>query len=280
MTQQIASEHDRAARAECKRQVSRKLPMLAAVAATMLATATVSPAQQAHENWIGTWSASPQPVWGADFPVPTNMPRNLRDQTLRQIAHVSLGGRRVRVVLSNEYGDRPLVIGAAHLALAAEGPAIAQGSDRVLTFDGQQAATIPPGAPMISDPVALDVRPLSNLAVSLYFPETTPLSTMHWEGVQTAYIAAGDHAGDAKPEVAGTMKARAFLSEIMVDAAPDATAIVTFGDLITDGADSTTDANHRWPDFLAERLHQSGKLVSGTERGHFRCKSSQRPYGR
>jgi lysophospholipase L1-like esterase len=120
---------------------------------------------------------------------------------------------------------------------------------------------------MISDPVTLDVPALGNLAVSLYFSETTPLSTVHWEGVQTAYIAAGDHSGDTKPDVAGTMKSRAFLSEIMVDASPDATALVTFGDSITDGANSTPDADHRWPDFLAERLHQSGKPVAVVNEG-------------
>ncbi|HJS85523.1 MAG TPA: GDSL-type esterase/lipase family protein, partial [Acetobacteraceae bacterium] len=229
----------------------------------LAATGASAQPQAVREVWIGTWAASPQPVWGADFPVPLNMPRNLRDQTLRQIAHVSLGGHRVRVVLSNEYGDRPLVIGAAHVALAGDGSAIADGSDRVLTFGGQTSVAIPPGAPMISDPVALDVKPLGNLAVSLYLPETTPLSTMHWEGVQTAYItASGNHTGDLKLDGANTMKSRAFLSEIMVNAPAGAQAVVTFGDSITDGADSTPDANRRWPDDLAERLRKSGKDVA------------------
>ncbi|MBV8938032.1 MAG: SGNH/GDSL hydrolase family protein [Alphaproteobacteria bacterium] len=225
-------------------------------------------AAQSQEAWIGTWAASPQPVWGADFPVPLNMPRNLRDQTLRQIAHVSLGGHRVRVVLSNEYGDRPLVIGAAHVALADEGSAITDGSDRALTFGGRASVAIPPGAPIVSDPVTLDVPPLGNLAISLYLPETTPLSTMHWEGVQTAYItASGNHVGDAKIDAAETIKSRAFLSEIMVDAPADAQAVVTFGDSITDGADSTPDANRRWPDDLAGRLRKSGKGVAVLNEG-------------
>jgi hypothetical protein len=114
-------------------------------------------AQPRGEDWIGTWAASPQPVWGPDFPVALNMPRNLRNQTLRQIVHVSIGGNRVRVVLSNEYGDRPMRIGAAHTALAGEASEIEQGSDRPLTFGGQTAVTIPPGAPMVSDPVDLTV---------------------------------------------------------------------------------------------------------------------------
>ena len=178
---------------------------------------------------------------------------------MRQIAAVSIGGNRVRVVLSNEYGSKPLVIGAAHVALAGSGAAIVPGSDRALSFDGHSSVTIPPGAPVISDPVDLIVAPLSNVTVSLFLPEQTPLTTFHWEGVQTAYISPeGNFAGDAEMKADSTIKARVFLSGIMVDAAPHARAIVTFGDSITDGANSTPDANHRWPDILARRLNQAG----------------------
>ena len=109
-------------------------------------------------EWIGTWSASPQAVWEADFFAPVGIPRSLRDQTVRQIARVSLGGSQVRVELSNEYGEHPLVIGAAHVALAGKGAAIVPGSDRALTFGGSPSVTIPPGAPVLSDPVELTVR--------------------------------------------------------------------------------------------------------------------------
>ena len=137
-----------------------------------------------------------------------------------------------------------------------------------MTFGGRASVAIPPGAPIVSDPVTLDVPPLGNLAISLYLPETTPLSTMHWEGVQTAYItASGNHVGDAKVDAAETIKSRAFLSEIMVEAPAEAQAVVTFGDSITDGADSTPDANRRWPDDLAERLRKSGKGVAVLNEG-------------
>jgi lysophospholipase L1-like esterase len=119
--------------------------------------------------------------------------------------------------------------------------------------------TIPPGAPVISDPVDLAVAPLGSVAVSLYFPDQTPLTTFHWEGVQTAYISPeGNFVGDADLKSDSTLKSRLFLDAIMVDAAPKARAIVTFGDSITDGANSTVDANHRWPDVLARRLVQAG----------------------
>ena len=247
------------------------LVALAGVAALLAGlVAAPAPAQQGADtgDWIGTWTASPQPVWDADFFAPVGIPRALRNQTLRQIARVSLGGSRIRVVISNEYGSRPLVIGAAHVALGDDGVTIVPGSDRALTFSGQPSATIPPGAPMISDPVDLTVAPLGSVAVSLFLPEITPTTTWHNEGVQTAYISGeGNFAGDVEFEPAETIQSRIFLSGIMVDAAPDARAIVTFGDSITDGATSTPDANHRWPDFLAERLHAAGARVAVLNQG-------------
>jgi lysophospholipase L1-like esterase len=219
-------------------------------------------------DWIATWAASPQPWWDADFFAPIDVPRSLRNQTVRQIARVSLGGSRVRVELSNEYGSDPLVIGAAHVALAGDGSAIVAGSDRPLTFGGRASVTVPPGAPILSDPVDLEVPALGSVAVSLYFPEITPTSTFHWEGVQTAYISGeGSFAGEPDFEAAQTITSRIFLSEIMVDAPPDARAIVTFGDSITDGATSTVDANHRWPDFLAGRLNEADARVAVINQG-------------
>ena len=129
---------------------------------------------------------------GAGFLRADRFPRNLWNQTIRQVARVSLGGSQVRVVISNEYGTAPLVVGAAHVALSDGGAAIKAGSDRALTFSGNPSVTIPPGAPAISDPVDLDVAPLGSVAVSLYFPEVAPTTTMHWDGRQTAYIVAGD----------------------------------------------------------------------------------------
>ena len=102
--------------------------------------------------------------------------------------------------------------------------------------------------------------PLSSLAVSLFLPETTPVSTMHWEGVQTATIAQGNHVGDEQITPESTVMGRAFLTGIMVDQPQGgATAVVAFGDSITDGAESTPDANRRWPDVLAERLQEAGR---------------------
>jgi lysophospholipase L1-like esterase len=227
-------------------------------AAALAAALIVTGAAARAEDWIGTWTASVQPVWEPDFPVPTNIPRNLWDQTIRQTVRVSLGGKQVRVVLTNEYGTQPLLIGAAHVALADKGAAIVAGSDRKLTFGGKDSIEIPPGAPAVSDPIALDVAPLGKLSVSLFLPKTSPTSSIHWDGHDTAYIVSGDQtaAADFKPD--STIVSRIFLSGVMVDATPDARAIVTFGDSITDGDGSTVDGFDRWPDNLAARFSKAG----------------------
>jgi lysophospholipase L1-like esterase len=226
--------------------------LCALTAALAASTAFAAPSS----DWIGAWSASVQPLWAPDFPLPIGLPRSFWLQTLRQTVRTSVGGHKLRVVLSNEYGDAALPVGAAHIAVSDGGAKIKDGSDRALTFGGKANVSIPPGAREISDPVDLDAPALSSLSVSLYFAETAPVTTVHWEGVQTAYIAGGNHVGDADLKPDQTSHARAFISEILVDAAPGARAIVTYGDSITDGANSTPDANHRWPDILAERLQK------------------------
>ena len=204
--------------------------------------------------WIGSWTASPQPIWGQDFAFPTNIPATLQNQTVRQVARISLGGQRIRIVLSNEYGSRPLLIGAAHIALGGTGSAIVAGTDRPITFGGKASAIVPPGAPLVSDPVDLAVAPLASVAVSVFLPGETHATTFHWDGRQTAYLVKGNQVATERIKTDSTTGARIFLSGIQVEAAAPAGAVVVIGDSITDGNGATIDANARWPDFLASRL--------------------------
>ena len=256
------------------RRTAGRLP--GAIAAAVFAAALMSGfavlptgAQAADAgDWIETWTASPQPVWDPDFFAPVNIPRSLRNQTIRQVARVSLGGNRVRVELSNVYGKDAMVIGTAHVALAGTGVAVTPGSDRVLTFGGRPSITVPPGAEVLSDPVDLPVAPLGSVAVSLFLPAITPTTTWHNDARQTAYISGeGDFSGEPGFQPAQTIQSRIFLSGIMVDAAPGTRSVVMFGDSITDGDGSTPDANHRWPDVLAERLNKAGAKVAVLNEG-------------
>ena len=181
--------------------------------------------------------------------------------TLRQIVHTSIGGSTVRVRLSNEIGTQPLVIGAAHVAVRSTGSGIASGSDRTLTFGGRASVTIPPGAPALSDPVPLDVAASSDLAISVYLPNAVTGTTFHGVALQTNYIASGGNftSAAALPSAA-TTQSWFFLTAVNVGASQRADAIVTLGDSITDGVQSTPDTNHRWPNVLAERLQARRNL--------------------
>lgn len=183
-------------------------------------------------------------------------------QTLRLVIHTSLGGPKVRIWLSNRFGGEPLRIGAAHVAVsaytdplaAADGSAVRPETDRALQFEGRDSVTIPTGATIVSDPVALDVPLLSDLAVSLYFPDHTNVTTFHGGAQQTSFAATGN--ATQAPSLQGTSWAlHSWYVLTGVDVyAPGSSAVVVLGDSITDGNHSTLNANHRWPDDLAARL--------------------------
>ena len=224
-------------------------------------TAAVLASALSTTPWQTTWFAAPQPTWDSSFILPTNIPASLSGQTVREVVRTSVGGRHVRVQFSNRYGATPLSIGAASIAVAGEGNAIVPGSSHPLTFHGHASVVVPPGAPVVSDPVAFPVGPLTRLAVSTYFPATTPLTTFHWGDQQTASIGTGDVMQLTDIHDATAMRGRAFLTGVLVDAQPNARTVIAFGDSITDGNGSTRDANRRWPDALAQRVAGSGVAV-------------------
>ena len=233
----------------------RNLPVSCPIAVLSLMLATVAPARSpvaATDHWVASWGAAQQ------IPEPQNAlpPAQAGNVTLRQIVHLSLGGERVRVRLSNAFGTQPLVIGAAHVARAAKPgtSAIVPGSDTALTFGGRTAVTIPAGAAYVSDPVALDAPNGADLAISLYLPEAAARQTGHPGSRSTSFVVADNHVGDASLAGAAPIEHWYQISDVEVAATADARAIVAIGDSITDGHASTTDGNTRWPDLLAARL--------------------------
>ena len=215
---------------------------------------------QLGARWVGTWTASPQ---APEPPIILATPAQFDNQTIRQIVHISVGGSRMRVRLSNEYGRTPLVVGSAHIArqLAGNGASIMPGTDRTLTFGGRTGVTIPAGAPVLSDPVDLDAPALSNLAISIHLPKPTLSSTFHSLGVQTTYVSSqGDFTAAGTLPTASTTTSWFFLSGVSVATRRPPAAIVALGDSITDGYASTVDANQRWPNLLAARLQATPGL--------------------
>jgi lysophospholipase L1-like esterase len=224
-----------------------------AVAAIVLLAAWTAQAQQ--PAWVGSWGASPLPPSPGGGPFPATP--GFSDQTVRQVVRLSAGGERVRLRFTNEYGAKPVTIGAARVALAEGAEGVKAGSEHAVTFDGQAAAMIAANAPLLSDPIDLKVDDLAMLSVSVYFKGDTGPCTCHATGMQATFVSApGDFTkGTFTP--AQTLQQRVFLSGVEV-LASNARAVVVLGDSISDGVGSTAGANRRWPDLLAERLNERG----------------------
>jgi lysophospholipase L1-like esterase len=211
------------------------------------------------QRWVASWGASQQ------VPEPQNElpPDDLRDATLRQIVHLSVGGSAVRVHVTNAFGTEALQFTSVHIArpLSSSSAAIDPVSDRSLTFAGQPAVTVPPGAEFVSDPVDYSVGPLSDLAVTFHLDLPPARETGHPGSRATSYYVHGDTVSAATLGEASHVDHWYQLSEIDVEAGPKAASgaasVVALGDSITDGHGATTNSNDRWTDVLAARLQSS-----------------------
>ncbi len=183
-----------------------------------------------------------------------SLPASVEDQTVRMVAHTSIGGKAFRVEIQNAAGAQPLEVGSAHVARYKGDGAIVPGTDHALTFSGSESFVVPPGVLLLSDPVNMELAPFSDVAVSLYIPKNVASPTSHVPSVHTGYISKGNVAGnETMPEPTKTWT-YLWLTGIDVLAPADAWAIVAYGDSITDGFQTTVDANAMWPSMLAKRL--------------------------
>ncbi|MEO6897721.1 MAG: SGNH/GDSL hydrolase family protein [Caldimonas sp.] len=219
-------------------------------------------AKHTPTSWSPSWIASTQPLWSGNFVLPLGLPFQYSQQTIRQVARLSIGGARLRVVISNEESTAPLHIGAARVARHGDGSAILKITDRPLFFGGRPEVTVPAGARLVSDPVDLPLPALAELAVSLYLPRPSQPAGFHFDARETAYMADGDLTGAERlPEEATQWSTRVYVSGLIVETPSPPTTVVAFGDSLTDGNGSTPGANTRWPDALAERMVGRGVAV-------------------
>jgi lysophospholipase L1-like esterase len=219
--------------------------------------ATAAPVDDASNQWVATWTAS------ADRNNSIGNPQFFNaGTTIRQVVHVSVGGDRVRVRFTNEFGTAPVTIGPVHVALSAGGAKTMSNTDHTLTFAGKNTVTLYPGAPILSDPVDMTLAQFADLAISFYLPDATQAQTVHQLAVQTAYVSSGDNTAAPDQPSPEKWTNRFFLSGVIVDTHAVTPAVVTFGDSITDGALSTVDANHRWPDYLSMLLNAGSQRNS------------------
>lgn len=219
------------------------LRLLAACAVLVFATTL-----PAAERWVGTWATAPM----AEAPGPDTPA--LADATFRQVIHVSMGGSKVRLRLSNAFGTSALTLRGVHVALAAPDGAIQPGTGRALTFSGRPTVTIPAGASFVSDPLDFPLAPQADVAISIHFAQLPEKLTAHPGARTHSYLQAGDALTATTLPEAKKSTRWYFISalDVLTDS-PAAAAVVLLGDSITDGYGTTTDKNNRWPDEFVRR---------------------------
>lgn len=222
-------------------------------AATLLAAGLMlagAAAQAPQPHWVASWGSSQMALDSKTRLDPTTM----SGASLRQIVHLSIGGKALRLKLSNAFGPTPLRISAVHIALAVSpgDSAIDPTTDRAVTFDGKPDVIVPAGAEYVSDAVALDVPALANLAITIRFADAPAGQTGHPGSRTTSFLAPGGGVGDdAMPDA---VRIDRWFQIATVEVAAEAKAIAIVGDSITDGYKTSTDGNDRWTDVFAERL--------------------------
>ncbi len=216
--------------------------------ATALALFTVSVHAQTV-SWVGTWATAPM-HGDADA--------HLTGTTLRQIVHTSVAGDQLRIEISNLFGDHPLHIEDAHVALHGTGSSIVAGSDHQICFGGQTSVVIAPGSKIRSDAVAMVLPALADLAVSFYVSSQSGPITYHPAAHQTNYITAGDAGPQSDLPDAKRTGSIYFLTNVDVRGRSATGAVVTLGASITEGYSATDNTPNRWPDVLAQRLARMG----------------------
>ncbi|MDH6626117.1 lysophospholipase L1-like esterase [Streptomyces sp. LBL] len=223
--------------------------VLLGTAGGLPARAEAGPAPATRRSWTGTWEAA------ASGTVPA-----LPGTSIRNVVHISAGGRAARVRITNRLGTAPLELGAVTVALQENGapksPNAVAGTMHTATFRGAASVTVPTGEDVVTDPVPLAVPSGANLLITVYTPTDAGPATYHRSALQTNFLApTGDHAtdddGSAYTQTTGSWY---YVTGVDVLGSRATGSVVTLGDSITDGSGSTSSANRRWPDRLAERL--------------------------
>lgn len=235
----------------------RKLAVRLAAVSWLLFVTHAAAVAQPQGRWVAAWASAMAPA-DASSAIPD---AELRGATVRQTVRVSVGGRRIRLRLSNDHGPAPLTLASVRVVRSAtdpDGALPANAAQRLVTFAGRPSATIPANAYLLSDPIALPVGGGEALIVSIAFDAPPARQTLHHLALTTGHVAPGDQA--ASPTLTGARTTdhwhQLAAVEVKRDPAQAGEAIAVLGDSITDGHGATRDGDDRWTDVLAARLRQ------------------------
>jgi len=201
-------------------------------------------------KWVGTWSTAPQLVEKGNNPPSPGLSSN----TIRQVVHVSIGGDSLRIKFTNEFSKSPVVMNSVHIAISKGNGTIDSTTDKVIYFNGAPEITIGPDSAIMSDTFQFALPPLTDVAITIYFGNTSPDITGHPGSRTTSYILAGNNINTADFSTAVKADHWYIINTIEVLAPGSTNALAIIGNSITDGRGSGTNKQDRWPDELAIRL--------------------------
>lgn len=213
----------------------------------------------AQNKWVATWATAIECAKIADMP---NTP--LTNNTLRQVIRVSLGGEKIRLQLTNELNDEDIEIKSIYISDALTSDSINPYKTKYLTFSGKKNIVIKQGIAIYSDPLVYDLEPLARISITINYGKCPTTITTHRGSRTTSYIMQGE----SKPKNAFIIEEKVehwyTISALEVEAPMETKCIACIGNSITDGRGTTTDANNRWTDILAEAFQgQVGVLNLG-----------------
>jgi lysophospholipase L1-like esterase len=207
--------------------------------------------KQSENVWVGTWGTASQLIEPANMPPAPGLSGN----TLRQVVCVSIGGKSLRLKFSNEFSKNPVTMHAVQIAVSTGGSQIDGSTTKTLKFNGKSEVTMEPGAELVSDPVSFDLKARAEVAITIFFGETSSTLTGHPGSRTTSYLLAGDHTTPSADFTSAIKTDHWYvITGIDVEAPKSAGAVAVFGDSITDGRGSGTNKQDRWPDVLAINL--------------------------
>ncbi|MFI7413264.1 SGNH/GDSL hydrolase family protein [Streptomyces sp. NPDC049627] len=230
------------------------LPLAAVLLTVVACQSPPAPAEATGDaSGVVTWAAS------AD-----RMADGVADRSYRLVVHTSAGGTGLRIRLSNAFGDRPLTVDSAYAGIRKQGAELRPGSNRRLTFGGERTVSVPAGGTVWSDPLPGRLPAATDLVVSLHSPDAGGPASGHWMALQTSYATQGDHTAE-ESGAAWTIPTGSwfYLDAVSVHASAGTGAVAALGDSITDGWQSSTGLDRRWPDYLARRLQRADTAVKG-----------------
>ena len=181
---------------------------------------------------------------------------NLTDCSLREIVHVSLGGEVLRLRLSNIFGSDAVEIKSVFIADARDSSDIDVKTARQLTFGGRKDVRIAAGEEVVSDVAKYHLRPLQRLSITICYGQAPEHATSHRGSRTTSYIMKGTVKPKQQFVTAESLEHWYNIAAIEVVRTPEQMPVVVaaIGNSITDGRGTTTNAQNRWTDVMAEVL--------------------------